>query len=54
MYNSTDIATAKREVRYTVVPDPIDADPGDDFGFNETWNFFDDSREYSPTQQNDI
>jgi hypothetical protein len=54
MYNSTDIATAKREVRYTVVPDPIDSEPGDDFGFNETWNFFDDSREYSPTQQNDI
>jgi hypothetical protein len=54
MYTNTDIATAKREVRYTVVPDPIDADPGDDFGFNETWNFFDDSKEYSPTQQSDI
>jgi len=54
MYTNTDISTSKREVRYTVVPDPIDADPGDDFGFNETWNFFDDSKEYSPTQQSDI
>ncbi len=54
MYSNTNINTSKREIRYTVVPDPIDADPGDDFGFNETWNFFDDSKEYSPTQQNDI
>lgn len=54
MYSSTDIATAKREVRYTVVPDPIDAVPGDDFGFNENWEFFSDSRKYSPTQQTDI
>jgi hypothetical protein len=54
MYSNTDVATAKREVRYTVVPDPIDADPGDDFGFSENWDFFDDSRTYSPTQQTDI
>ena len=27
MYASTNTQTAKREVRYTVVPDPIDADP---------------------------
>lgn len=54
MYSNTNINTAKREVRYTVVPDPIGANPGDDFGFNETWDFFDDSKEYSPTQQNDI
>jgi hypothetical protein len=54
MYTNTDVSTAKREVRYTVVPDPIDAEPGDDFGFNENWEFFDDSRTYSPTQQTDI
>ena len=54
MYTDTDVSTAKREVRYTVVPDPIDAEPGDDFGFTENWEFFDDSRTYSPTQQTDI
>jgi hypothetical protein len=53
-YNSTDIATAKREMRYTLTPDPIDADPDDDFGFNETWQSFEDSKTYSPTQQRDI
>jgi hypothetical protein len=54
LYTNTDIATAKREVRYTVVPDPIDANPGDDFGFSEEWNFFDDSREYAPNTQTDV
>ena len=31
MYASTDVQTARREMRYTVTPDPIDADPDDDF-----------------------
>jgi len=53
-YNSTDVATAKREMRYTLTPDPIDAEPTDDFGFNEVWESFDDSKSYSPTQQRDI
>jgi hypothetical protein len=53
-YSSTDVAIAKREMRYTVTPDPIDAAPTDDFGFNEHWDYFDDSRTYSPTQQTDI
>jgi hypothetical protein len=53
-YNSTDVATAKREMRYTLTPDPIDANPDDDFGFNETWQSFEDSKTYSPTQQRDI
>jgi hypothetical protein len=53
-YNSTDTATAKREMRYTVTPDPIDAGPDDDFGFTEVWDTFDDSKTYSPTQQDDI
>ena len=38
LYSNTDTQTAKREVRYTVVPDPITAEPGDDFGFTETWS----------------
>jgi len=54
MYSNTDIQTAKREVRYTVTPDPIDAEPTDDFGFSENWEFFDDSKEYSPSRQIDI
>ena len=54
MYNSTDTQTAKREVRYTVEPDPITANADDDFGFTEEWLDFSDSKTYSPTQQSDI
>lgn len=54
LYTHTDIETAKREVRYTVVPDPIDAQPGDDFGFTEEWLDFTDSKTYSPTQDEDV
>jgi len=42
-----------REVRYTVVPDPIDAGPDDDFGFNGMTEEFYDSKVYSPTQDED-
>ena len=54
LYTNTDIQNVKREMRYTVTPDPIDADPGDDFGFSEDWEIFTDSKSYSPTQQKDI
>ena len=54
VYGSTDTTTAKREMRYTVTPDPIDAGPTDDFGFSENWSDFGDSKNYSPTQQKDI
>jgi len=53
-YSDTNTQTAKREMRYTVVPDPIDANPGDDFGFSETFETFTDSKSYSPTRQSDI
>jgi len=53
-YTNTDTTTAKREMRYTVTPDPINAEPDDDFGFNETWEYLGDSKSYSPTQQTDI
>jgi len=53
-HSSTNTNTAKREMRYTVVPDPINAGPDDDFGFSETLEFFQDSKTYSPTQQLDI
>ena len=54
MYADTNVQTAKREMRYTAVPDPINAEPGDDFGFTETWESFGDSKSYSPTEQRDI
>ena len=69
MYTSTDVKTAKREVRYTVTPtSKIDRNddgvsneedhkllmPGDDFGFTETTEFFADSKNFSPTRKIDI
>jgi hypothetical protein len=53
-YSTADTQTAKREMRYSVVPDPIDADSGDDFGFSESTEMLFDSKTYSPTQQKDI
>jgi len=49
-----DTRTAKREMRYTVEPDPLSAGPDDDFGFSETTSFFSDGKSYSPTQRKDI
>jgi len=61
VYGSTDTTTAKREMRYTVTPDPIDAGPADDFGFSEDWQDVSSAsdallsdRTYSPTQKKDI
>ena len=28
--------------------------PGDNFGFDEEWEFFSDSKEYSPARKTDI
>ena len=53
-YADTNTTTAKREMRYTVTPDPVNADPDDDFGFSETWEYLGDSKSYSPTNQSDI
>jgi hypothetical protein len=54
MYTDANRQTAKREVRYTVQPDPYDAEPGDNFGFDGEWLDFSDSKTFSPTQQTDI
>ena len=54
MAANTDTRTAKREMRYTVEPDPLSAGPDDDFGFSETTSFFSDGKSYSPTQRKDI
>ena len=69
MYTSTDTATAKREMRYTVTPKALEdknndgvinaidhalLQPGDNCGFDEEWTYFGDGKEYSPTRQTDI
>lgn len=53
-YTNTNRATSKRESRYTVEPDPITAEPGDDFGFSETFEYFEDSKSFSPSLGTDI
>ena len=45
--------TAPREMRYTVQPDPLTADPSDDFGFNEFSSHFVDSKDYNPVTGQD-
>jgi len=69
MYADTNTQTAKREVRYTVTPKALEdknndgiinsiddglLQPGDNFGFDEEWEFFGDSKTYSPARQTDI
>ena len=69
LYADTNTRTAKREMRYTVEPvakvdknndgviDAADTPllvPGDNFGFDEEWEFLGDSKSYSPTRQTDI
>lgn len=53
-HTSTDVISAKREMRYTVQPKPINADPDDNFGFDGSWEYFDDSKTYSSSQKSDI
>jgi len=53
-HGDTDTKTAKREMRYTAVPDPLDAEPNDTFGFTETWEDLGDSKMFSPTRQEDL
>jgi len=52
LYSDTD-TTSKREERIVVVPDPTSADADDDFGFTTTISFFDDSKTYNPSTDND-
>lgn len=68
-YGNTNVKTATRTMRYTVQPEPKQdynndgeitvadrpfIEPGDDFGFSDEISFFQDGRNYSPTQQSDI
>jgi len=52
-YHTSTEKNAPREVRYTVTPDPVDAEPTDDFGFSEETVVYFDSKVYSPTQDGD-
>ena len=54
LYADTDIQKVKREMRYTVTPNPADAGPADDFGFDENWEFLGDGKTYSPVRKEDI
>lgn len=54
MYAGTDTTTAKREMRYTVQPDPVDAAPDDNWSFDEDWQYLGDAKAYSPVQQSDV
>ena len=48
-YTDTNTTTAPREVRYTIQPDPIDADADDDFGFGIVDEDFTDNKKRNPT-----
>lgn len=47
-YSSLDTVNAPRIQRYTVEPDPIDANADDDFGFNEVFSEFTDIQKWNP------
>jgi len=44
---------APRELRYTVEPDPLNADPTDDFGFSEFSSHYVDAKDYNPVTGQD-
>jgi len=48
MYTDTNTSSAPREVRYTIQPDPLDADADDDFGFGIIDEDFTDNKKRNP------
>mgnify|MGYP001411700070 FL=1 len=52
-YTDMPVNAPKREQRYTVTPNPITADADDNFGFNETSSFFEDSKNFDETSGTD-
>ena len=52
-YTNLEDTAPKREQRYTVAPKPFTADSDDDFGFNETTSFFQDSKNFDPESGTD-
>lgn len=47
------ILSVPRKARETLETDPPDADPGDIFGYNETWEEFNDNSRYNPITDQD-
>ncbi|AET72581.1 tail sheath stabilizer [Synechococcus phage S-CAM8] len=47
-YTDTNTSSAPREVRYTIQPDPLDADADDDFGFGIVDEDFTDNKKRNP------
>ena len=52
-YSTKVDTTAPREVRYAVEPDPLSADPDDNFGFNEIFSEFTDAKSRNPVTGSD-
>lgn len=52
-YATTVDRQAPRELRYTVEPDPLNADPTDDFGFSEFSSHYVDAKDYNPVTGQD-
>tara|TARA_R100001463_G_scaffold28901_3_gene66065 strand:- start:6925 stop:7722 length:798 start_codon:yes stop_codon:yes gene_type:complete len=52
-YATTVDRQAPRELRYTVQPDPLNADPTDDFGFSEFSSHYVDAKDYNPVTGQD-
>lgn len=53
-WTAEEMATTPRHLRYTVEPDPVDAEPEDDYGFTEVWETFDDGKKYDPVTDTDV
>ena len=52
-YTDSKVNAPSREQRYTVTPNPASASADDDFGFNETSSFFEDSKNFDPESGTD-
>lgn len=53
-YSTIDTVNAPRVQRYTVQPDPLNAEVDDDFGFNEVFSQFTDVKKRNPTTGVDV
>ena len=52
-FTDTKVNAPSREQRYTVTPNPANADSDDDFGFNESTSFFEDAKNFDPESGTD-
>ena len=52
--SSQDVGDATVKTRYTVTPSPTTATADSDYGFSETFEYFDDSKNFDPTTGEDF